>query len=75
MVFWPVYHVTSSDTHPRYAPLDVTIVLKIKVLDCVIVRRRITIQPSPSSLAKNFILKPIADEPKSGAIKWNYFLP
>jgi hypothetical protein len=33
---------------------------KIKVLDCVIGRRRITMQPSPSGLGQNFILKPIA---------------
>jgi hypothetical protein len=32
---------------------------KIKVLDCVIGRRRITIQPSPSGLAQTIILKPI----------------
>ncbi|MGA9263383.1 MAG: hypothetical protein WBV95_15505 [Desulfobacterales bacterium] len=40
---------------------------KIKVLDCVIGRRRITIQPSPSGLAKNFILKPID---RYSAFKW-----
>ena len=32
-------------------------VLKIKVLDCVIGQRRITIQPSLSGLAQHFILK------------------
>ena len=32
---------------------------KKKVLGCVIGRRRITIQPSPSGLAKTIILKPI----------------
>jgi len=39
---------------------NVVIGFKIKVFDCVIGRRRITIQPSPSDFAKNFILKPIA---------------
>ncbi|MGB5620271.1 MAG: hypothetical protein WBM78_25755, partial [Desulfobacterales bacterium] len=33
--------------------------LQDKDFGCVIGRRRITIQPSPSSLAKIFILKPI----------------
>jgi hypothetical protein len=33
---------------------------KIILLDCVIGRRRISIQPPPSSLAKRIILKPIA---------------
>ena len=33
---------------------------KIAALDCVIGRRRITIQPSPSIPAKTVILKPIA---------------
>jgi hypothetical protein len=32
---------------------------KIILLDCVIGRRRIAIQPPPSSLAKRIILKPI----------------
>ena len=40
-------------------PSDRFIGFKIKVLDCVIGRRRITIQPSLSGLAQNFILKPI----------------
>ena len=35
--------------------------MKIKVLGCVIGRRRITIQPSPSGLDKTIILKPIFD--------------
>ena len=39
---------------------DTSIGFKITFLDCVIDRRRITIQPSPSGLAKNVILKPIA---------------
>jgi len=33
--------------------------LLIKVLGCVIGRRRITLQPSPSGLAKTIIVKPI----------------
>jgi hypothetical protein len=35
---------------------------KIKVLDCVIGRRRITIQPFPSGLAKTIISKPIGNQ-------------
>jgi hypothetical protein len=34
-------------------------------LDCVIGRRRITIQPPPSGLAKNIILKPIGADLES----------
>ena len=34
---------------------------KITVFDCVIGRWRLTIQPSSSSLAQNFILKPNTD--------------
>jgi hypothetical protein len=41
---------------------DVTIGFKIILLDCVIGRRRITIQPPPSSLAKRIILKPICHQ-------------
>jgi hypothetical protein len=33
---------------------------KIKVLDCIISRRRVTMRPSPSGIAKNVILEPLA---------------
>ena len=57
-------------THPLrvYIPLHqffpskaliINISFRIKILDCVIGRRRITIQPSPSGIAKTIILKPI----------------
>ncbi len=36
----------------------------MKVLDCVIGRRCITIQPSPSGRAKNFTLKPLVNSNK-----------
>jgi hypothetical protein len=44
----------------------------IKVLDCVIGRRRITIQPPPSGLAKIFILKPIYIYSRPVRSFWDY---
>lgn len=46
-------------TEGRQLGARIDIDLKIKVLDCVIGRRRVTIQPSHCSLAQTIILKPI----------------
>jgi hypothetical protein len=43
----------------QFSDIHLFIDFKIKVLGCVIGRRRITIQPSPSGLAQTIIVKPI----------------
>jgi hypothetical protein len=44
---------------------------KVKILDCVKGRRRITLQPYPSGLAKNLVLNPItAGSGRTGQYKW-----
>jgi hypothetical protein len=49
--------MTSMKERPCAPRRAFSIGFKIKVLDSIIGRRRITIQPSPSGLAQNFILK------------------
>jgi hypothetical protein len=46
--------------HPEHRCIR-TYSLQDKDFGCVVGRRRITIQPSPSGLAKIFILKPISN--------------